>query len=138
MKKLLIVVGSKNDLIHLSESKKLLTKAKIQFDIEILSAHRNIKTLVEKLDPKKLEKESIGVILAIAHSVSNLPAIIAGYTKDTSIPVIGVGITKTESDTLESLFSVLSIPKGIPLVNTGVNEVGLHNATLFCIKILQR
>ena len=130
-------MGSKNDLVYLREVKRLFKKSKISFEIEIISAHRNIKELVFKLSPQKLETRKVGAILAIAHSVSNLPAIIAGYTKDGPIPVIGVGITKTESDTLESLFSVLSIPKGIPLVNTGVNEVGLYNAALFCIKLLK-
>ena len=137
MKKLLIVVGSKNDLPLLTESKKLFKKEKISFDTKIISAHRNIKNLVEELNPQKLEKENIGVILSIAHSVANLPAIIAGYVKESSIQVVGVGFPKTDIDSLSSLLSIISVPKGVPLLNTSIGEVGLHNATLCCIKLLK-
>ena len=137
MKKLLIVTGSRNDIKYLDEATKLLKKSKVKFEIEVISAHRDIKDLVKKIEPKNLEKRNITTILAIAHSVSNLPAIIAGYLKDTPIIVVGVGLTKSNTDTTASLLSVLSIPKGIPLVNAGVNEKGLYNAVLFCIKTLK-
>jgi len=136
MKKLLIVVGSKNDISHLSEAIKLFKKSKIDFQTKVISAHRNIETLVKELEPKKLEKNNVKVVFAVAHSVSNLPAIIAGYLKDTNISVVGVGLTKSDSDTIASTLSVLSIPTGIPLANFGVNQTGLHNAALFCIKLL--
>ncbi len=136
-KRLLIVVGSKNDLSLLSESKKILKKEKIDFDIKIISCHRNVKNLVDELAISKLEKENIGVILSLAHSVANLPAIIAGYTKESSIQVVGVGFPKTDIDSLSSLLSIISIPKGVPLLNAGIGKVGLHNATLCCIKLLK-
>ena len=137
MKKVLIIAGSKNDIPELSEIKKLFRKEKVGFDIKIISAHRNIKELVRQLEINKLQKSKTGVILAVAHSVANLPAIIAGYLKNTDIPVLGVGLTKTSADSLESLFSVISIPKGIPLMNTGINKAGLYNAALCCIKLLK-
>ncbi len=137
MKKVLIITGSKNDIFELSEIKKLFRKEKTDFDIKVISAHRNIKELVIQLETNKLEESKIGVILAVAHSVANLPAIVAGYLKNTKIPVLGVGLTKTSADSLESLFSVISIPKGIPLMNTGINKVGLYNAALCCIKLLK-
>lgn len=137
MSQILIVAGSKNDIGRLSEVEKIFRKNKIKYKIEVISAHRNIKDLVKKLEPKLLAKNKISVILAVAHSVSNLPAIIAGHLKDTPVSVVGVGLTKTDADTLESLFSVISIPKGIPLVNTGINEVGLYNAALYCLKLLE-
>jgi 5-(carboxyamino)imidazole ribonucleotide mutase len=137
MKKVLFVVGSKNDIPLLLESKKLFKKEKIDFDIKVISCHRNIKSLVEELDLKKIEKENIGVILSIAHSVANLPAIIAGYLKESSIQVIGIGYPKTDLDKLASLLSVVSIPKGVPLLNAGIGDVGLYNATLCCVKILK-
>ncbi len=135
--KLLIVIGSKSDLPLLVESKKLLRESKIKFEIKVISSHRNLKDLIEQLNPIYLEKEHIGVVLAIAHSVANLPAIIAGYLKDTRISVIGVGNTKSEVGALESLLSVISIPKGVPMLNSGIGEIGIYNATLSCIKILK-
>ena len=137
MKKLLIVVGSKSDLPLLIESKSLLKKVKIDFEIKIISSHRNIKDLVKYLAPNQLRKNNVAVIIAIAHSVANLPAIIAGYLKDAPVHVIGVGNTKTDIDSIESLLSVVSIPKGVPLLNAGINKIGLYNATLCAIKILR-
>lgn len=137
MKKLLIIVGSKNDLPLLSESKQILKKEKINFDVKVISCHRNVKNLVDELTISKLEKENVGVILALAHSVANLPAIIAGYTKNSPVQVIGVGFPKTDIDSLSSLLSVISIPKGVPLLNAGIGKVGLHNAVLCCIKLLK-
>ncbi len=137
MKKLLIVVGSKSNFELLTEAKSLLKKSKVNFEIKVISCHRNVKELVTELDPTVLQKEGVAVILAIAHSVSNLPAIIAGYLKDTPVHVIGVGYPKSDIDSLESLLSVLAIPTGVPLLNCGIGKVGLHNATLSCIKILK-
>ena len=137
MKKLLIVAGSKNDLSSLNGVIKLFKKSKITPEVEVISVHRDIKGLVEKLEPKKLQSKNIAVILAVAHSVSNLPAVIAGYLKGTPIVVVGVGLTKTDTDSVASLLSVVSIPKDIPIVNAGINKVGLHNAALFCIKVLK-
>lgn len=136
MKKLLIVVGSKSDCSLLTEAKKTLKKEKITFEIKVISCHRNVKGLVEELEPSKLEREHVGVILAVAHSVANLPAIIAGYVKESSIQVIGVGYPKSDIDSLSSLLSVISIPKGVPLLNSGIGEVGLQNAVLSCVKFL--
>ena len=59
MKRLLIVVGSKNDIPHLKESIKLLEQSKIKFQVKIISAHRNIGQLVRELEPKKLKKEGV-------------------------------------------------------------------------------
>ncbi|MBI2409951.1 AIR carboxylase family protein [Candidatus Kaiserbacteria bacterium] len=138
MKKLLIVTGSKHDLPLLAEIKRLLKQERILFEIKIISCHRDIKGLVTELDPKKLDKENIGAVLAIAHSVANLPAIVAGYLKESPITVIGVGVPKTETDKFSSLLSVVSVPKGVPLLNAGIGEVGLHNAALCCAKLLKR
>ncbi|HEY4489716.1 MAG TPA: AIR carboxylase family protein, partial [Candidatus Paceibacterota bacterium] len=92
MKRLLVVVGSKNDIVYLAEVQKLFKQHNIKFEINIISVHRNIALLVKELEPNKLDKENIKVILAVAHSVSNLPAIIAGFLKGTKISVIGVGL----------------------------------------------
>lgn len=137
MKRLLIVLGSKSDLPFLADAKRLFQKSHIEYEIKIISAHRNIRKIVEVFDLNSLGGKKIAVVLAVAHSVANLPAIIAGYLKSSPIHVIGVGNVKNDSDVIESLLSVISIPAGVPLLNSGVGKVGLHNAALACIKILQ-
>lgn len=138
MSKVLFVVGSKHDIPLLAEAKKVLQKENILFETTVVSAHRNIQELVIRLLPQKLIDRNIGVIIAVAHSVANLPAILAGYLKDTPIPVLGVGVTKSDIDSLASLLSVISIPRGIPLMNVGINDVGMHNAALCAVKLLRR
>ena len=138
MKKLLFVAGSKNDLPHLKEAQKLLKDARVAHKTIVVSAHRDIRALVDELAPAKLATQGIGVVIAVAHSVANLPAITAGYLKESDISVIGVGLTTSDTGSLESLLSTVSIPRGIPLMNCGINEVGLHNAALCAIKILRQ
>ncbi len=134
---LLIVVGSKSDIVFLAEAKRLLRKSDINFEVAVISSHRNVKGLITRLDPMRLRKERVVVILAVAHSVANLPAIIAGYLRDAPIHVIGVGRVEKDADTIESLLSVISIPKGVPLLNAGIGNAGLYNAILAVIKILK-
>ncbi len=137
MKKLLIVIGSKSDLPILIESQKLFKQNGVKYEIKVISSHRNLKKLIKELDPNQLQKENVAIVLAIAHSVANLPAIIAGYLRESDVHVIGVGNTKSDANDIESLLSVISIPKGVPLLNSGIGKVGLYNATLSCIKILR-
>lgn len=100
-KRLLIVVGSKNDIPHLKAVKVILAKAKVPFSVEIISAHRNVKKLVSGLAPTRLARRKIGCVLAVAHSVANLPAVVAGYLKDAPMPVVGVGLARTDADKIE-------------------------------------
>jgi len=134
--KLLIIVGSKNDVPHLSEAIKILRILKIKPIVSVVSCHRNLPELVKVLDQDKLVKENIKVIIAVARSVSNLPAIIAGYLKKTSISVIGVGLSDKNLNGIDSLLSVNTIPKGVALLNTGINEVGIYNAVIASAKII--
>lgn len=135
MKKILVVVGSKSDLPLLTEVKQLLKKEHISFSTSIISCHRNLDKLVNELNPDHLQ--DIGVIIAIANAVSNLPAIIAGYLRETSISVIGIGLDNKGMGGIESLLAINTIPKGVPLLNTGIGKVGLHNAALSAVKIIK-
>jgi|GEM_PF-5091309 len=132
---ILIIAGSKNDLPKLKELRSLFSKFKIEYSITIISSHRNLAALVKFLSqlPAKYT-----VIIGIATSVSNLPAIIGGYLKTTPITVMGVGISKTNLKGVDSLLSINSIPKGVPILNTGIDQTGLYNAGLAAIKILSR
>lgn len=133
-KKILIITGSKNDFPHLSEMVNIFRQLEIDFFVRTISCHRNLKELVLYLD--QINEEEIGVIIGVSHSVSNLPAIIAGYIKNKTIPVIGVGLGDTKLNGLDSLLSVNSIPKNVPLLNTGIGQVGLYNAVISAARIL--
>ncbi len=117
----------------LAEMKKLFKQFGIGYTVEIISSHRNLGKLIKFLDKAK---NKYHVIIGVATSVANLPAIIAGYVKNAPIVVIGVGISKKNLGGIDSLLSVNSIPKGIPILNSGIDEAGLINAGLTAIKIL--
>jgi 5-(carboxyamino)imidazole ribonucleotide mutase len=134
--RILIVTGSKNDLKHLDEMQKFLRKVKADFFVTTISCHRNLSELVRYFTEDNLNKEKVGVIIAIANSVSNLPAIIAGHIKKLPIPVIGVGMESQNLKGIENLLSVNTIPKGTPIMNTGIGEVGFLNAALCATRII--
>ncbi len=134
--KISIIVGSKSDLVYLSEAVKIFKILKIKYSISVISCHRNLRDLINALDRKKLVKENVKIIIALARSVANLPAIIAGYLNGSTISVIGVGISDKNLNAKDSLLSVNTIPRGVALLNTGINEIGVYNAVLASAKIL--
>lgn len=133
--KILILAGSKSDLPKLRTLFRLFRVFGLKSSIEVISSHRNLKKLVSFLSTAS---DEYSVIIAVARSVSNLPAIVAGYLKNTPVTVIGVGLSNGGLKGVDSLLSVNTIPKGVPLLHTGIDQVGLYNAGLSAIRILAR
>lgn len=134
LKKILMITGSKSDFRYLRELVGLLRRAGVGYDVQAISCHRNLAELVKFLSGDNLKQ--VEVIVAVARSVANLPAIVAGYTKRMPVVVIGVGLPGSNLAGMDSLLAVNTIPKGVPLLNTGIGEVGLYNAGLAALKIL--
>lgn len=137
MAPILIVCGGESDLVYLAEIKKLFVDLGISFQIDIISCHRNLNELVEYFCSEEIKMHGPKVIIALANSVSNLPAVIAGLLKETLIQIIGVGISKNLNG-LDSLVSVNTIPKGVPVVNTGIGEVGVYNAGIVAARVIAK
>lgn len=133
---LLIITGSKHDLPRLSEVINVLKTLKISYDVRVVSCHRNLRQLTKLLN--NLQPLDYEIILAVARSVANLPAVIAGYLKSKIIPVIGVGLSDKKFNGIDSLLSINTIPKGVPLLNTGLDEIGLYNACLAIAMLLSQ
>jgi phosphoribosylcarboxyaminoimidazole (NCAIR) mutase len=64
-----------------------------------------------------------------------MPAIVAGYLKDSKTVVIGVGLNDKGMNGIDSLLSINTIPKGVPMANTGLGNVGMHNAGMLVAKL---
>jgi len=135
MDKVLILVGSKSDFKSLLDIELLLKASNIKYEIEVASCHRDLDKLYKLLC--KIKKDEYRAIVAIANSVSNMPSIVASYLKDTETIVIGVGLDDKGMNGIDSLLSINTIPKGVPLVNTGVGKVGLYNAGVFVTKLFK-
>lgn len=121
-----IVMGSKSDLKVMSEAQVALEKFNIKNDIQIISAHR---TPEKMLDFAK--NQDADVIIAGAGGAAHLPGMIAAQT---STPVIGVPINVTALNGMDSLLSIVQMPKGVPVATVAIDQA--FNAGLLAVQIL--
>ena len=128
--KIAIVMGSQSDFSTMKDCVKILKNLKISFDLKIVSAHRTPKRLYEFA--KKSEK-SYSVIIAGAGGSAHLPGMIASLT---TVPVIGVPIESKKLKGLDSLLSIVQMPKGIPVGTVAIGKDGAINAALYAASIL--
>jgi 5-(carboxyamino)imidazole ribonucleotide mutase len=109
----------------------ILKKLKIKFETKIVSAHRTPKRMFDY--SMNAKKNNIGVIIAGAGGSAHLPGMIASLT---SIPVIGVPIESKKLKGLDSLLSIVQMPKGIPVGTVAIGKSGAINAALLSASIL--
>jgi 5-(carboxyamino)imidazole ribonucleotide mutase len=123
-------MGSKSDLEVMTACQKKLEELGIPSELKIMSAHRNPET-VRKF-AQDAEKQGIKIIIVGAGGAAALPGVIASYT---TLPVIGVPI-KSELLGLDSLLSIVQMPKGVPVATMAIGTAGAINAAIFAAEIL--
>ena len=123
-----IIMGSTTDLPVMEKAAEILNNFRIPFEMNALSAHRTPEE-VEKF-ARNAAKRGIKVIIAAAGMAAHLPGVIAAMT---SLPVIGVPI-KASLEGLDSIFSILQMPPGIPVATVGVNAA--QNAAILAAQII--
>ena len=128
--KIAIVMGSQSDYSTMKDCIKILKSLKISFNVKIVSAHRTPKRLYEFA--RKSEK-SYSVIIAGAGGSAHLPGMIASLT---TVPVIGVPVESKKLKGLDSLLSIVQMPKGIPVGTVSIGKDGAINAALYAASIL--
>lgn len=126
--KVAVIMGSKSDYPKIEDGIKLLEKFGIDVVVRALSAHRTPIQLSEFII--EIEKE-VDVIIAAAGKAAHLPGVIAAQTL---IPVIGLPIKSSTMDGLDSLLSIVQMPKGIPVATVTI-DLGL-NAALLAVQIM--
>ena len=126
-----IVMGSKSDWPTMKYAADILKSLKIKFETKIVSAHRTPKRMFEYSINAK--KNNIGVIIAGAGGSAHLPGMIASLT---TVPVIGVPIESKKLKGLDSLLSIVQMPKGIPVGTVAIGKSGAINAALLSASIL--
>ena len=104
---------------------------KVKFETKIISAHRTPKRMIEYA--KNAEKNNISVIIAGAGGSAHLPGMTAALT---SIPVIGVPIESKKLKGLDSVLSIVQMPKGIPVGTVAIGKNGAINAALLATSII--
>lgn len=126
--KVAIIFGSKSDTNTMKGAAEVLKEFKVDYKAYVLSAHRVPEKLSEVL--KAIESEGCECIIAAAGLAAHLPGVIASQT---ILPVIGVPINAAVNG-LDSLLSIVQMPKPIPVATVGINNSA--NAGMLAVQIL--
>ena len=123
-------MGSKSDFPIMKEAIEILKSAKIEVEVDIVSAHRTPEKMFSYA--KEAHKRDIKVIIAGAGGAAHLPGMIASISP---LPVIGVPIKSSNSiDGWDSILSILQMPSGVPVATVALN--GSKNAGILAMQIL--
>ena len=128
-KKVAVVMGSDSDLKTLQPAVAILDQFGISNEVRILSAHRTPKEMMDFA--QMAESNGFGVIIAGAGGAAHLPGMIASLT---TLPVIGVPVKSKALSGIDSMYSILQMPSGIPVATVAI-EGGI-NAALLATQIL--
>ncbi|MDA3940097.1 MAG: 5-(carboxyamino)imidazole ribonucleotide mutase [Spirochaetia bacterium] len=123
-----IILGSSGDKEVMKAAGNVLDEFGIQWSAHILSAHRTPELL--RAQVAKMEADGVGCFIAGAGLAAHLPGVIASLT---TIPVIGVPL-KAALEGMDSLLSIVQMPKGIPVATVGINNS--TNAGLLAVQFL--
>ena len=124
-------MGSQSDYKTMQLAEKTLKKIGVSFETKIISAHRTPKRMYEYAS--SAEKNNIGVIIAAAGGSAHLPGMISALTH---LPVLGVPIESKKLKGLDSLLSIVQMPKGGPVGTLAIGEDGAINAALLAAAII--
>ena len=129
MKKVCVVMGSDSDLKVMEACINRLRFFDIPFEVRIISAHRT-PAAAEQL-AKNAAADGFGVIIAAAGKAAHLGGVLAAYT---TLPVIGVPMGTSVMGGMDSLLSIVQMPKGIPVASVAID--GADNAAILAAQIL--
>ena len=124
-----IVMGSKSDYPVAERAEAILREFGVDFETRIISAHRTPRVAEEFAS--KAEDNGIEVIIAAAGKAAHLGGVLAAYT---AMPVIGLPVKSSTLDGLDSLLSIVQMPKGVPVATVAID--GAENAALLAVQIL--
>lgn len=124
-----IIMGSDSDLPIMQEAVDVLEEFGISYDLTVCSAHRLPKETADYA--LGAEERGMEVIIAGAGGAAHLPGVIAAYT---ILPVIGVPIKTSSLSGVDSLYSIVQMPKGIPVATVAIN--GSANAALLAVEMM--
>ncbi|MFZ2300672.1 MAG: 5-(carboxyamino)imidazole ribonucleotide mutase [Gallionella sp.] len=126
-----IVMGSANDWEIMRQAAQQLQDFGIAYDARVISAHRSPDLLFAYI--KEITAQGVRCFIAGAGGAAHLAGVIAGKT---TLPVLGVPIPSKYLKGMDSLLSIVQMPKGIPVATFAIGEAGAANAGLFAIAML--
>lgn len=126
-----IIMGSQSDWSTLKVAADILDTLKVSYETKIVSAHRTPQRLYEYAT--SAQKRGLKVIIAGAGGAAHLPGMTASLT---TLPVLGVPVHSKSLDGMDSLLSIVQMPKGVPVGTLAIGEAGAGNAALLAAMIL--
>ena len=126
-----VVMGSKSDYESLAPAVEILREFQVPYEARVVSAHRTPDFLFEFA--AKAEARGLRVIIAGAGGAAHLPGMLAAKTL---VPVLGVPIPATALQGIDSLLSIVQMPKGVPVGTLAIGRPGAANAALLAVEIL--
>ena len=124
-----IAMGSASDLPTMQDAADLLDELHISYEIRIISAHRTPEKMIEY--GKTASDRGLKVVIAGAGGAAHLPGMLAAVT---TLPVIGVPVKLSQLDGIDSLLSIVQMPKGVPVATVAINNS--KNAGLLAARII--
>jgi len=126
-----IIMGSKSDRETMLEAARVLDELEIPYEMEVVSAHRTPDRMFEYAEAA--EGRGLEVIVAGAGGAAHLPGMTAAKTV---LPVIGVPVLSSALNGVDSLLSIVQMPRGVPVATVAIGKAGATNAGLLAARIL--
>ena len=126
-----LVMGSQSDWETMKHAALILQEFEISFEASVLSAHRMPDDMFRFAENAK--SRGFKAIIAGAGGAAHLPGMLAAKT---TLPVLGVPVASRHLNGVDSLHSIVQMPKGIPVATFAIGEAGAANAALFAISLL--
>ena len=131
MKDVLLLLGSESDKKRVEPAIELLEEKGMSYQLEVISAHRNLKQLVAFLED---HAEEFLVIVAAAGLSAAPPGVVTSLVDK---PVIGIPLDAGPLSGVDALLSILQLPKGVPVATMGVGKQGVQNAIHLAERIVR-
>jgi len=126
-----LIMGSKSDWDTMKAAAEVLDALGVAYEAKVVSAHRTPKRLYDYATSAKAR--GLKVIIAGAGGAAHLPGMAASMTP---LPVLGVPVKSKDLKGLDSLLSIVQMPKGVPVGTLAIGEAGAANAGLMAVQIL--
>ena len=126
-----VILGSKSDLPLMESCVKVLDELGIENEVKVCSAHRNPRGVMEWATSAR--ERGLKVVIAAAGGAAHLPGVVASWT---DLPVIGVPVPTQHLGGVDSLYSIVQMPAGIPVATVAIGEAGAKNAAWLAARIL--
>ncbi|MGF1739194.1 5-(carboxyamino)imidazole ribonucleotide mutase [Photobacterium satsumensis] len=126
-----IIMGSKSDWPTMQHTAEMLDRFNIAYETKVVSAHRTPHLLAEYAE--QAQQRGIKVIIAGAGGAAHLPGMTAAFT---SLPVLGVPVQSRALKGMDSLLSIVQMPKGVAVGTLAIGDAGAANAGLLAAQII--